>query len=70
MDTQQMVMTLPKDPYEATTEQLIEADRAKLQEWEAHHITAEGVGGPSTLSNCQILCIPCHTLTQTYGSSG
>jgi hypothetical protein len=32
--------------------------------WEAHHVTA---GGPDTLSNCEILCIPCHVKTQTYG---
>jgi 5-methylcytosine-specific restriction endonuclease McrA len=28
--------------------------------WEAHHRTA---GGPDTLSNCQILCWPCHKAT-------
>lgn len=28
--------------------------------WEAHHIT---VGGPDTLSNCEILCWECHKLT-------
>jgi len=32
--------------------------------WEAHHVTA---GGPDTLSNCEILCIPCHKKTETYG---
>lgn len=32
--------------------------------WEAHHIVA---GGPDTLSNCEILCQPCHKKTQTYG---
>lgn len=33
-------------------------------QWHAHHITA---GGPDTLSNCEVLCIPCHQLTRTYG---
>lgn len=32
--------------------------------WEAHHISATG---PDTLSNCEILCQPCHKATQTYG---
>ena len=32
--------------------------------WEAHHVAA---GGPDTLSNCEVLCIPCHKKTQTYG---
>lgn len=32
--------------------------------WEAHHIVA---GGPSTLSNCEILCIRCHKNTGSYG---
>jgi len=32
--------------------------------WHAHHIVA---GGSDTLSNCEVLCIPCHKLTRTYG---
>jgi hypothetical protein len=32
--------------------------------WEAHHISA---GGPDTLSNCEVLCVPCHELTRSYG---
>ncbi len=35
--------------------------------WEAHHKTAVASGGPDTLSNCEILCIPCHKNTRTYG---
>jgi len=31
--------------------------------WEAHHKVA---GGSDTLSNCEILCTPCHKLTRTY----
>ncbi|MBZ5626876.1 MAG: HNH endonuclease [Acidobacteriia bacterium] len=37
--------------------------------WHAHHVTAEGVGGPNTLSNCEALCIPCHQNTASYGRS-
>lgn len=36
-------------------------------EWEAHHKTAVSSGGDDTLSNCEVLCIKCHQLTQTYG---
>lgn len=32
--------------------------------WHAHHISANG---PAILSNCEVLCIRCHELTQTYG---
>lgn len=35
--------------------------------WEAHHVIAVENGGPDTLSNCKILCIPCHKRTRTYG---
>jgi len=28
--------------------------------WEAHHLNSNG---PDTLSNCQILCWPCHSMT-------
>lgn len=38
--------------------------------WEAHHVTAESVGGPDILSNCEILCVTCHQLTESYGRSG
>lgn len=37
--------------------------------WEAHHVTAQSVGGADTLSNCQILCLTCHRLTDSYGRS-
>lgn len=36
-------------------------------QWEAHHIVSVLAGGPDTLSNCEVLCIPCHQLVQTYG---
>jgi len=32
--------------------------------WEAHHIDANA---PPVLSNCEILCCPCHKNTKTYG---
>lgn len=35
-----------------------------LASWEAHHVTA---GGRDTVSNCEILCMPCHKKTATYG---
>lgn len=35
--------------------------------WHAHHRTAEAVGGLDTLANCEILCIPCHEETESYG---
>ena len=34
---------------------------------EAHHITAEAIGGADILSNCEILCATCHKGTQSYG---
>ena len=35
--------------------------------WEAHHKVPVYQGGSDTLSNCQILCIPCHKNTPSYG---
>lgn len=35
--------------------------------WEAHHIESEQAGGSDTLSNCEILCQPCHKATRSYG---
>ena len=35
--------------------------------WNAHHKTAVASGGDDTLSNCEILCIPCHHNTETFG---
>lgn len=35
--------------------------------WEAHHKVAVSSGGSDTLSNCEILCIPCHKKTRSYG---
>ena len=31
--------------------------------WEAHHRTAVESGGGDELSNCEILCWPCHSKT-------
>ena len=38
--------------------------------FEAYHVTAESVGGINTIKNCEILCVTCHRLTQSYGRSG
>ncbi len=32
--------------------------------WEAYHVNSNG---PDTLSNCEILCQPCHKVTGSYG---
>ena len=32
-----------------------------------HHKHAESLGGPSTLSNCEVLCVPCHKKTESWG---
>lgn len=32
-----------------------------------HHITAQGVGGGDGPSNCEVLCVPCHLATASYG---
>ena len=37
--------------------------------WHAHHIHADSKGGPDTLSNCEALCVDCHTNTRSYGRS-
>jgi 5-methylcytosine-specific restriction endonuclease McrA len=37
--------------------------------WHAHHKTAVASGGSDALSNCEVLCIPCHKQTPTYGAS-
>lgn len=34
---------------------------------EFHHVTAESVGGSNGLSNCEVLCLPCHKGTPSYG---
>jgi len=34
-----------------------------------HHKTALAVGGYDGLSNCEVLCVSCHKLTQSYGRS-
>ena len=35
--------------------------------WQAHHKTAQAIGGKDIASNCEILCIPCHKATRTFG---
>ena len=36
----------------------------KYGAWHAHHIVDTGL---DIVSNCEVLCIPCHQLTRTYG---
>lgn len=37
-------------------------------QWNANHITAQRLPSSSDgLSNCEILCIPCHKATDSYG---
>lgn len=36
---------------------------------EYHHVTAQSVGGHDGLSNCEVLCVPCHKGTDSYGRS-
>jgi len=35
--------------------------------WHAHHRFSQDEGGKDIASNCEILCIPCHKATRTYG---
>lgn len=48
------------------TKQLSKGSRGKDSDmgWEAHH---KNSNGPSTLSNCEILCQMCHKNTRSYG---
>lgn len=36
-------------------------------EWHAHHVVSQDAGGVDTLENCEILCVPCHKNTESYG---
>ena len=38
--------------------------RERLGAWEAHHRDSNG---DDSLSNCEILCWPCHKATQSFG---
>lgn len=35
--------------------------------WQANHVTSVAAGGSDGLSNCEILCVPCHKKTGSYG---
>jgi 5-methylcytosine-specific restriction protein A len=37
--------------------------------WHAHHVVSEQAGGSDALGNCQVLCVPCHENTGSYGRS-
>jgi 5-methylcytosine-specific restriction endonuclease McrA len=32
-----------------------------------HHRSAQAVGGHDGFSNCEVLCVPCHQATASYG---
>ena len=32
-----------------------------------HHVHAQALGGHDGLSNCEVLCRPCHVATPSYG---
>lgn len=34
--------------------------------WEAHHVNRNG---PGSLTNCEVLCQPCHKNTRSFGRS-
>lgn len=42
-------------------------NKAEGKKWHAHHIVSVSAGGSDGLQNCQILCIPCHKETRSYG---
>lgn len=36
--------------------------------WQANHILSSGAGGGDGLENCEVLCVPCHKSTRSYGA--
>lgn len=36
-------------------------------QYEYHHKHASSLGGSDSLSNCEVLCTPCHQRTASYG---
>lgn len=44
-------------------------NRIEGMKWHAHHKISQNAGGSDGLQNCQILCIPCHEYTKSYGRS-
>ncbi len=45
-------------------------DRATSDDdgWQANHRQSEISGGADSTANCEILCIPCHKNTRSYGT--
>ncbi len=39
-------------------------NKVPSMQWHAHHVNSNG---DSVLSNCKILCVPCHQETGSYG---
>lgn len=54
-----------RHPYGRCGKQLVWENRGREGRgaWEAHHIVSQDAGGPSTYSNCKILCWDCHSRT-------
>lgn len=44
-------------------------NRIEGRKWHAHHIDSKNADGSDGVHNCQILCIPCHESTRSYGRS-
>jgi HNH endonuclease len=36
-------------------------------DWNAHHWRARSEGGTNSPDNCEIVCVPCHQSTDSYG---
>ncbi len=36
-------------------------------DWNAHHWRARKKGGTGSVENCEIVCVPCHKSTDSYG---
>lgn len=43
------------------------ATRLTRESVDFHHVAAVDKGGSDGLSNCEVLCRPCHRLTDSYG---
>ena len=53
-------------PYTRCNKELVWENRGRESgrgSWEAHHKTSIQSGGDDSLSNCEILCWDCHSLT-------
>lgn len=44
-------------------------DTADGRGWQANHKISQASGGSDGIANCEILCIPCHKNTRSFGRS-